>query len=566
MLDPDLTQVTRRRVMAMILDGGLIAGAAAAAFFFTSETFDILGTDGDKVVLSAADQARVNELGSFGLARAQASDTSLRVFGQPAFAAGLVAALAALVLFLIVIPTLTRRSPGKMLTGLIVANEQGGSVSVVKHLVRTLAGFVDAVPFAIPGLLGFTLAGKNPLNQRLGDRLAKTVVIDSKRPLNLISPDDLINAKAPTPVATATTDAGAAAGAGPDDRLLGTTMAAEAIASLEGAENAPDAAEFALDNGFERAEDVLDDDLAVSPLSKIPPLPAQPTTEAVPLPADASQPKAVPLADAPTPGSQPVSFGEALQDLSSVDPSDLTTPVPLDANPLAQDSPPMIDLERVTETAPTAELAPDQIDPTAIWSDGTDRLPPPPSHRQRQITEPTADPTAGSPQPTTEPATSEANLSTGSDPFAVDTGAMKRGDGDAVPNDAAAASAAALDLPLPEAPLSDTPLPDTPLADSALAETPLLDNDGTSTGILGSDEAATEWEAPIARPAPVWTPGGGRPEDSFAPFEPTEADPSELEPGVPVWSDKYDAWLFWDEKGQRWLLHDTTANTWLPLG
>ncbi len=94
-------------------------------------------------------------------------------------AAGLVAALIVLAL----IPANTAGwTPGLRLAHLRVLTTAGTRAHLHHHLVRTVFGLVDLAPFVVPGLLGWYLARRSPLHQRLGDRLARTVVVDLLHP------------------------------------------------------------------------------------------------------------------------------------------------------------------------------------------------------------------------------------------------------------------------------------------------------------------------------------------------------------------------------------------------
>ena len=82
--------------------------------------------------------------------------------------AGLLAALIVLTL----IPANTSGwTPGLRLMRLRVLTTAGTRAQLHHHLVRTVFGLVDLAPFVVPGLLGWYLAHRSPLHQRLGPDL-----------------------------------------------------------------------------------------------------------------------------------------------------------------------------------------------------------------------------------------------------------------------------------------------------------------------------------------------------------------------------------------------------------
>jgi uncharacterized RDD family membrane protein YckC len=67
-------------------------------------------------------------------------------------------------------------TPGKMLTGMRVVNEEDGAViGWQRSIVRNVLRVVDVFPAFY--LVGFFFAVTSPRTQRLGDRIARTVVI-----------------------------------------------------------------------------------------------------------------------------------------------------------------------------------------------------------------------------------------------------------------------------------------------------------------------------------------------------------------------------------------------------
>lgn len=66
---------------------------------------------------------------------------------------------------------------GKMLLGLQVVKADGSAMDIGTGFIRTLLRFVDWFPYAIPYLLGAILIWTSSEQTRLGDRVAKTLVV-----------------------------------------------------------------------------------------------------------------------------------------------------------------------------------------------------------------------------------------------------------------------------------------------------------------------------------------------------------------------------------------------------
>jgi len=68
---------------------------------------------------------------------------------------------------------------GKMAVKIKVVKEDGSKLSYIDAFVRTLLLYVDAFPYIIPFLLGAILIWTSDKKQRLGDRVARTIVISA---------------------------------------------------------------------------------------------------------------------------------------------------------------------------------------------------------------------------------------------------------------------------------------------------------------------------------------------------------------------------------------------------
>lgn len=77
-------------------------------------------------------------------------------------------------------------SPGKMITGMRVVNADGKPGTFFQALKREIAFLVDSLFF---GLVAYSYMNGDPLNRRLGDKWAGTIVVkkDQLKPVNIHS-------------------------------------------------------------------------------------------------------------------------------------------------------------------------------------------------------------------------------------------------------------------------------------------------------------------------------------------------------------------------------------------
>jgi len=66
---------------------------------------------------------------------------------------------------------------GKMVLGIRVIKLDGSPIGWGEAIVRNLLRIVDHLPYVVPYLLGALLIWTSPSKQRLGDRIAHTVVV-----------------------------------------------------------------------------------------------------------------------------------------------------------------------------------------------------------------------------------------------------------------------------------------------------------------------------------------------------------------------------------------------------
>ena len=69
---------------------------------------------------------------------------------------------------------------GKFLTGIRVVNQDGTKLTWSASIVRNIARIVDAFPYVLPYLVGAISVWASPIQQRLGDRWANTVVVTKR--------------------------------------------------------------------------------------------------------------------------------------------------------------------------------------------------------------------------------------------------------------------------------------------------------------------------------------------------------------------------------------------------
>lgn len=70
-------------------------------------------------------------------------------------------------------------TPGKLLVGIRVVRSDGSRLDAGSALVRNVLRIVDVIPFVIPYLVAAVAVWNSPTRQRVGDRVARTVVIQA---------------------------------------------------------------------------------------------------------------------------------------------------------------------------------------------------------------------------------------------------------------------------------------------------------------------------------------------------------------------------------------------------
>ncbi len=168
----DETAVMGRRTVAWVIDLAIFLGIAIAVFSSFAEYVDVpssVGSDACTILQNqdaqAASSCFVLQDRAYIMTSAEASTQTLISFGYLAF--------------FIVLQGLAGGSPGKLLTGLRVVDEQGRRAGIGRSLVRTLLWVVDGAPWVVP-LVGFIVGLTSTGHRRVGDMAAKTYVVSRR--------------------------------------------------------------------------------------------------------------------------------------------------------------------------------------------------------------------------------------------------------------------------------------------------------------------------------------------------------------------------------------------------
>jgi uncharacterized RDD family membrane protein YckC len=81
------------------------------------------------------------------------------------------------IVYFIVMEAMWGATLGKMVLGIRIVKLDGSPIGWGESIIRNLLRIIDDIPFFIPYLLGAILIWTSPTRQRLGDRVAKTVVV-----------------------------------------------------------------------------------------------------------------------------------------------------------------------------------------------------------------------------------------------------------------------------------------------------------------------------------------------------------------------------------------------------
>jgi uncharacterized RDD family membrane protein YckC len=194
----DPTAVMGRRIAAYLIDGLIVFGIAAIAFFALgdSQVTDISADENEGIIAAFGEP---NEGFNFAWDLGEATggyidigdgfgdDLSFRIVSGGKFWVVNLVWLAAALGFLVFMQGATGKTPGKAAVGIQTVREDGGPPGLGKALARWLLLFVDAF-FILPGLIS-ALASKG--HRRIGDMAAGTYVVRADaagRPVTLDAP------------------------------------------------------------------------------------------------------------------------------------------------------------------------------------------------------------------------------------------------------------------------------------------------------------------------------------------------------------------------------------------
>lgn len=90
-------------------------------------------------------------------------------------------------LYYVLFEAFAQGTPGKLVSGLrIVRAADGASIGITEAVLRTLLRPVDALPYLVPYLVAAAVVGLLKRNQRIGDMVARTLVVrtlnEARRP------------------------------------------------------------------------------------------------------------------------------------------------------------------------------------------------------------------------------------------------------------------------------------------------------------------------------------------------------------------------------------------------
>ena len=109
------------------------------------------------------------------------TDEGFSLQGTPALVAMLLTFLVALAYFAVLESTSSGKTLGKLIAGIRVADIGGGKASFNQALMRNILRLIDGLVFYIVGIILILMSERN---QRLGDRVAGTVVLRNSKAEN----------------------------------------------------------------------------------------------------------------------------------------------------------------------------------------------------------------------------------------------------------------------------------------------------------------------------------------------------------------------------------------------
>ena len=151
------TQVVGRRVAAFIIDGLILAAISAIAWFALTKSVGSGSCIGGGVTINGKCHGFTSS-GNRTLWYLINTVASIGIFW--------------------VMQGLTGKTPGKAMMGIQVVNAEGQPPGVGRAALRSILWIVDDFPYIIPLLTGFITSLTTQRNQRVGDMVASTFVVD----------------------------------------------------------------------------------------------------------------------------------------------------------------------------------------------------------------------------------------------------------------------------------------------------------------------------------------------------------------------------------------------------
>jgi uncharacterized RDD family membrane protein YckC len=107
---------------------------------------------------------------AFGGVHTEGGNISASLTGFPALIVALIP-----VLYYIVLEAVMGGTLGKLLLGMHIIKEDGSHIGLGASIIRNILRIIDILPFAY--ILGAIFIWTSPYKQRLGDRVARTIVV-----------------------------------------------------------------------------------------------------------------------------------------------------------------------------------------------------------------------------------------------------------------------------------------------------------------------------------------------------------------------------------------------------
>jgi uncharacterized RDD family membrane protein YckC len=151
------TQVVGRRVVAFIIDGLIVGAISAITWYALTKDVGAGSCSGGGVTINGHCHGFTSSGNRVGWIAINAI-VGIGIYW--------------------VMQGLTGKTPGKAIMGIKVVNAEGKPPGIWKAFLRYLLWIVDDFPYIIPLLTGFIAALTSQRNQRVGDMVAGTFVVD----------------------------------------------------------------------------------------------------------------------------------------------------------------------------------------------------------------------------------------------------------------------------------------------------------------------------------------------------------------------------------------------------